>query len=323
MKTRTLGRQTTLLVITAVFIIGFSMTLPGFLTTENWSSLIRSVSVLGILGVGAAIVIIGGGIDISVIAVMAACAGWFLQLTQDGETVTYALALCFLLALIIGALNGILTAFFEMPPLLVTIGSAMFLTGLTKLVLVKQSVVYVPEHLAGFRVLGQGEIAGIPNPIIAFSIIALLGHILLSHTRIGHFIYAQGDNPAAARIIGVPTRPLTVTIFALSALIAMFAGILTSSSSGGMNIQITNGTLVFDVFLVAVIGGVSLSGGQGGIFGIIVGALLIGVLLNGMTLMNLNNIYQDLFKAITLLLAIVWDGIATPVDAEVAREGDL
>ncbi len=316
-------RWAVLALVTALIIVAFAMFLPGFFTVENWVALIRSVSVLGILGVGAAIVIIAGGIDICVVAIMAATAGWFLQMTQDGASVALAFSLCFVLALAIGLVNGVLVSFFEMPALLVTIGTAMFLSGLTKLVLVKQSVVYVPEELVDFRFIGQGYMGGIPVPVIAFVCFAVIGHIFLRKTRYGHFIYARGDNPETARIIGLPTRPLVVGVFVISALVALCAGIITASASGGMNINISHGTLIFDVFLVAVIGGVSLSGGQGGILGVAIGALLIGVLLNGMTLMNLNNIYQDLFKATALLVAIVWDSLLHPVDPETAREGDL
>ncbi len=317
------GRGLVLVLVTALTIIAFSLFLPGFLTLENWTSLVRSVSVLGILGVGAAIVIIAGGIDISVVAIMAATAGWFLQMTQDDLSVIFALAACLGLALSVGIVNGVLVAFFEMPALLVTIGTAMFLSGLTKLILVKQSVVYVPEELADLRFIGQGYAFGIPLPVIAFACFVALGYLFLTKTRIGHFLFAQGDNRATAEIIGLPTRPVMVLVFMVSALIALCAGLITAAAAGGMNVQISNGTLIFDVILVAVIGGVSLSGGQGGVLGVAIGALLIGVLLNGMTLMNLNNIYQDLFKALALLLAIVWDNLLHPVDPETARDGDL
>lgn len=317
------AREPLLLVVALLLAVVFSLTLPGFATTDNWLTLLKSVSVLGILSVAAAIVIIGGGIDLSGVAVMIAGAGWLLQLTHDGAGLPSALVLSFGLVVLIGIANAILISVLEITPLLATLASAFIVTGLTKTVLMSQSVVYTPAALEPYRIIGSGTVFGVPAPVVILLVLALLAHLFLTRTRSGLFIHAMGDNPAAGAIAGLQCRKLTFLLYVLSAAVAYLAGLVTAASAGGVNVQITNGTLVFDVILVAVLGGASLNGGQGRIPGVLAAAVLIGIVLNGMTLMNINNILQDIFKSVVLLLAILLDRFLHPIDPDTARQGDL
>jgi ribose transport system permease protein len=318
-----LGREMPLLGLTLLIAVILSFVLPGFASAENWVTLIRSISVLGMLSVGATAVIIAGGIDLSVVATMVATTGWLLRRVQDGASPEQSLLLALGLALAIGLVNGFLVAYCEIAALLTTLATSLLVIGLATLFLVRLSVVYVPPELEAFRVIGQGQVLGIPIPILILIGLAIAMHLLLSRTKVGLFTYAQGDNASAARLIGVPSRRLIVVLFVLSALTALVAGLVVAGTAGGINLQITNGTMVFDVVLIAVLGGVSLSGGEGRISGVLAAALLIGVMLNGMTLLNVNTIVQDIFKSLVLLVALTADRFLHPIDPETARQGDL
>lgn len=317
------SRELLLLAVTIALALIFAFTLPGFATASNWLALLKSIAVLGILSIAAAIVIIGGGIDLSSVAVMIAGVGWLLQLTTDGVDISVAILLSFGLVVAIGLINGVLVSFLEITPLLATLASAFVVTGFTKMALMSQSVVYTPGVLEPYRIISSGKVLGIPAPILILLGTALVAHFLLTRTRTGLFVQSLGDNPYAAVIIGIKRRAITLQLYIISAAIAFLAGLLTAASAGGINVQVTNGTLMFDVILVAVLGGASLSGGQGRISGILTSALLIGIVINGMTLMNVNNIIQDIFKSVVLLLAILLDRMLHPIDPDTARQGDL
>lgn len=301
----------------------FSLTLDGFFSIENILMIARSVSILGILSVGMAIVILARGLDLSLVATMVACAGWLLQMVHEGTALPWAFVLSLGLVLFIGLTNGILVAFVEIPAVLATLASGVVIIGGTHTFLVHGSVILFPGVLADFQVIGQGYLFGIPIPILVFLAVVLIVHIFISHTRFGLFTRAQGDNDQCARIAGVPLRSMTVVQFVAAALIAFIAGIVMATSAGAINMRIAVGIMIFDIILVAVLGGFSLSGGQGRIWGIVVSTLFIGTLLNGMTIMNIGTIWQNIIKTIVLLCAIVTDNLMHPQDPETARQGDM
>jgi ribose transport system permease protein len=133
----------------------------------------------------------------------------------------------------------------------------------------------------------------------------------------------MGDNFLAARNMGIPVRPMILLRYVISALIAMTAGLLTASSLLSINTRVVNSTLLYDIILVVVIGGIGLSGGKGGMRNVVVGALLIGIMLNAMTIIDIPNIYQNLIKSIILLAAIIIDSVVNPRDEQTAQQGDI
>jgi ribose transport system permease protein len=147
-------------------------------------------------------------------------------------------------------------------------------------------------------------------------------HVFLSRTVLGRFIYAHGDNALAARLSGMATRPLTMLEYAICSGIGYLGGVIMVGSTSLMHLQIAESTLIFDVILVVVLGGVSLVGGRGNVVSVIAGTLLIGVLLNAMTIMNLDIQTQDMIKGAVLLLAITLDSYVHPRDEETAKQGD-
>ena len=177
--------------------------------------------------------------------------------------------------------------------------------------------------MSGFERLGQGSLLGIPTPIIAFALVCVVVALLLRQTRIGAYIYAIGDNPFGARVTGIPSRPIIVLQYVLAALIGCFAGLVLASSVNSMPTRIFNSTMIYDVILVVVLGGIGLSGGRGGVFNVIIGTLLIGTMLNGMTIMDVSYSGQNLIKGVILLIAVIIDSFLNPRNEETAQQGDI
>jgi ribose transport system permease protein len=306
----------------ALFIV-FSVFLRGFLTSGNLITLVRGVSTLGILGVGIAIVVIGRGVDLTIVAIYAMSAAWTLHLAGLGVSIPAAMLLGFLLALTVGAINGVLIAYVEIPALFATLGMAPLVYGFVRYALVPLYVVYMPPSANDIAWIGGGFIAGMPTPILFFALIALLGFAFLRFSKPGRFIYAIGDNFAPARNTGAPVRPIIVLQYVLSASIAYVAGMITATAVASMNTNVANSSLIYDVILVVVLGGIGLSGGRGGIRNVIVGTLLIGILLNGMTIMNIQYTLQNVIRSSILLAAIVLDSIINPRDEQTSQQGDI
>jgi ribose transport system permease protein len=309
------------LLITVALVAVFSATLTGFATPANLLNLLRSVSILGILGLGMGLIMISRGIDLSETAIMSGSFIVTIKEMSAGMPTGLALLIGLAIALAIGALNGLLIAFVEAPALFVTLATASVVFGFA-LWFVEVLIVYVPQGSTDLLFIGQGRPLGIPMPVIVFLAAAIALHLFLSRTSIGRFIYAQGDNFEAARLSGIALRPLIVFEYMLVALLAWLAGLVWTGSTGGMTMGITQGTLIFDVILVVVLGGISLVGGRGGVASVVVGCLLIGTLLNGFTIMDVNSEVQNIIKGVVLLGAIVLDNRLHPRDEETARQGD-
>ena len=311
-----------LLIAFALFCI-FSFFLRGFLSPGNLLTLVRGVSTLGILGVGMAVVVIGRGIDLTIVTIYAMSAAWMFYLANTGASIPLALASGYLYALAVGVANGLLIAYLEIPALFATLGMAAFAYGFARFFLVPLYVVYMPPSASSIAWIGGGFIFGVPAPILFFALVALLGFGFLRYTKQGRFIYAIGDNFAAARISGAPVRPIIVLQYAVSATVAYLAGLITATAVASMNTAVVNSSMIYDVILVVVLGGIGLSGGRGGIRNVIVGTLLIGILLNGMTIMNIQYTLQNVIRGLILLVAIVIDSIVNPRDEQTAQQGDI
>ena len=310
--------------MTAVLLFcAFSIFLNGFLSSANLITLVRGVSELGVLGVGMAIVVIGRGVDLAIVATYAMSAAWTLHLVSQGVALGPALALGFLFALAVGIVNGALIAYAEIPALFATLGMAAFVYGFARFALVPLYVVYMPPAAAPIAWIGGGFVMGMPTPILLFAAVAAFGYAFLRLTKAGWLVYALGDNFAAARNAGAPVRRIIVLQYALSGVIAYVAGMITATAVSSMNTNVANSSLIYDVILVVVLGGIGLSGGRGGIRNVLVGTLLIGILLNGMTIMNIQYTMQNVIRSVILLAAIVLDSLVNPRDEQTEQQGDI
>jgi ribose transport system permease protein len=311
-----------LLTAAALFCL-FSISLKGFLSAGNMVTLVRGVATLGILGVGMAIVVIGRGVDLAIVTTYAMSAAWTLHLASLGVAIAPALLLGFLLAVIIGVINGVLIAYVEIPALFATLGMAALVYGFVRWALVPLYVVYLPPSANVVAWIGGGFLWGAPTPILFFALIAFLGFAFLRFTKQGRFVYAIGDNFAAARISGAPVRSVIVLQYTIAASIAYLAGMITATAVSSMNTAVAISPMIYDVILVVVLGGISLSGGRGGIRNVLVGTLLIGILLNGMTIMNIEYTLQNVIRSVILLAAIVLDSLINPRDEQTDQQGDI
>ena len=319
------GKPSQELIVFAIAVacfIFFAVSLQGFASIGNIVAMLRSIAILGILSTGMAVVVIGRGLDLSPVSGMAISAAWTLTLMNGGMTLFPAMALGLLFALAIGVLNGWIIAFIEIPPLFATLATGLVCFGVGRWLLIDSVHAYPPKGADDFLFIGQGHLVGIPMPIIIFIVAAVFVHWMLSRTVVGRHIFGLGDNMLAARLMGVAVRPLIIFSYAFSAFIAFIAGLTMASSVASMNTEVINSTLVFDVLLVVVLGGISLSGGRGSIVSVVVGACLIGILLNGMTILNVNSDAQNIAKSVVLLAAIVIDRRLHPKDEETDKQGD-
>lgn len=319
-----LSQEKIVALITLALFVFFSVTLNNFLTTGNILALLQNVSILGVLGVAMALVIIGRGIDLSMVATMAVSVAWVLQLNNNGTGLTEAIALGLALALLIGVVNGVLIAYLEIPAIFATLAMGTAAYGSVRAFMLQDNLIYVKgAQDTWFKWIGSGEILGIPNPVILFVVIAVIAHLILRFTVPGRFLFAMGDNPHTARTSGVAIRPLIVLQYVVTAVVAFIAGIIMATSVDSMETRVARSNLVYDIILVVVIGGIGLSGGKGRIRNVMVGTMLIGVLLNGMTIMNVPYTLQNIIKSLILLAAIVIDAWLNPRDEQTSQQGDI
>jgi ribose transport system permease protein len=323
MTLRRFGQQGIVFALFAVLFALFSVTLPGFATSQNMLTLLQNVAVLGILGLAMAIVVIGRGIDISLIAALAVPPGLVLQMVQDGHSLASAVVAALALSIVMGLVNGWLIAYAEVPSLFTTLATGILVAGLGQATLFQVDVVQWSDGMKGFDKLGQGAVFGIPTPIIMFALACLVVTFILRATRWGAYIYAIGDNPNGARVTGIPTRPIIMLQYVLAAMIGCVAGLILAASVNSMPTRIFNSTLIYDVILVVVLGGIGLSGGRGGVLNVIIGTLLIGTMLNGMTIMDVSYSAQNLIKGVVLLVAVIADSFLNPRNEETAQQGDI
>jgi ribose transport system permease protein len=318
-----LNQEGIVFAIAVLLFIAFSITLRGFLDTDNLLSMLQNVSILGILGFGMAFAVIGRGIDLSIVTTMVMSVAWMFTLANHGVSVTFALLAGLGLAALVGLIEGVLIAYVEIPAIFTTLAMSSVVYGFGRIALVNGDIVYLPKAASSVRYIGNGFLFGVPMPVVLFAVFAALGYFLLQYTKIGRFIRGMGDNPLKARIVGIPTRPMMLVQYIVSSLVGFAAGLIMAMLVANMNTRLVNSTMVYDVILVVVLGGIGLSGGRGGVRNVLVGTLLIGILLNGMTIMDVPYILQNLIKGLILLVAIIVDTLINPRDEQTAQQGDI
>lgn len=308
--------------IAAALFVVFSLALDKFLTQGNILALLKNVSILGILAVGMGFVVVGRGIDLTMVAVMVVGVAFAIWLSTQGFGFGEAILIGAALVAACGLVTGILIAVAEVPPIFATLAMASVIYGGGR-VAFNSDVLYAPSGIDWLTYIGSGILFGIPVSVIVFGLVAALVALFLQFTRFGRFIYASGDNPAAARTSGLPARTVVIMQYVISALIAYGAGILLTGLVSSINTRLYNSTLIYDVLLVVVLGGISLSGGQGGVRNVLVGTILVGILINGMTIMNFSYTSQNLIKSVILLAALAFDAVINPRDEQTSQSGDI
>ena len=310
-------------IVTVALALVFAISLNGFATFSNIQNIGRESAVLGILSLCMAVVVIGRGIDLSVVATWGFTPAISATYINAGHSATSGLLVGLGVAIAFGLINGVLVAYVEIPPLFVTLATSLLFVGGSQLLYVKNRM----GNLEGAQFvvdISRSQFFGVPTPVIILSCLAILIHTFMNHTGVGLTIYASGDKPAAAVLTGLPVRAATLFTYIVSATLAYLAGLISIGVAGLYDITIASaGTKLYDVFAVVVVGGVSLAGGRGKINGIIAGTVFIGVIVNGLVLMRLSNIEQNGLKALIILIALVIESVLHPPDEETARPGEL
>jgi ribose transport system permease protein len=236
-----------------------------------------------------------------------------------------AIVLTLLIMGAIGMINGWLIAYVEIPAMLATLASAMVIVGFFRFgVLRGEYLLLLPKENPAIVFFSRDLLPGLTYSVALTIAIFVLTWVLLRYTTLGRITYAMGDNFQAARLTGLPVRTTTLMIYVYAALMALLAGLVTSAASGTVDFRtVTNGSLLFEVIVVVVLGGIPLRGGRGGVRNILVGVALVAVLRNGMTLVDLTSQTQDVLRGFVLIAAIVADNYFNPRDTETDTVGDL
>lgn len=277
---------------------------PAFRTVENFRNIGFQTAVIVLLSVGQTLVIIAGGIDLSVGSVLALVGVVTALLLRHEITVAMAASGGLLVGVACGAINGLLVTKGRIPPFIATLGMMGVARGLA-LVLSGAQNIFIPED-SPFLELGTGHLLGLPLPFVIAAIASALTEALLVFTRLGRHIYAVGGNPEAARLSGVPVRRVLLIVFALCGLTAGLGGVVeTARLSIG---QPTGGQLYeLHAIAAAVIGGASLAGGRGSVLGTVLGALLMAVIRNGSDLLNIPYEWQQVILGCLVVTAVLLD----------------
>lgn len=275
---------------------------PFFFRPSNILNLLNTTATVVIAGVGMTFVIISGGVDLSVGGV-AALAGMVagISVTQFGLGAVPAVALALSAGLAIGFVNGFLVSRFRLQAMIATLGTLSIARGLT-LVSTSGRPVFVIEPT--LNTIGNGTVFGVPLPIIVASIVLALGHVILSYTEFGRYVYAVGGNEEATRLSGINVRATKTVIYMISGFCAALVGILLVGILGASEPTVGQG-LELDAIAVTAIGGTSLMGGIGGLLGTGLGAVLIGTIKNSLTLLNIVSYWQQIIIGIVIIAAVL------------------
>lgn len=289
-----------------LMIIFFAIASPNFLTAKNLINVTKQVSIFGVASVGMTFVILLGGIDLatgSIISFVNIVCAFFM--VNMGMNPVLAVILAVLISTLCGFINGVVIAEIGITPLIATFASQTILSGLAYILCNGRPI---SRFTDGFLTIGQGSIGPIPIPILIMMVCFALGVFILNKSYFGRYFYALGGNMEAAELSGIPVKKITCLVYSLSGLFAGIAGIvmLSRANTGQPNAGLG---YEFDVITCVALGGVSLSGGSGKMSNVIAGVLIIGVLSNGMVLMNISSYMQLVIKGVILLLAVGSDCI--------------
>jgi len=286
-----------------------SIVTDSFDTAQNLYNITRNTTFVAIIALGMTVVIITGGIDLSVGSVLALCSMILAVVMHAGFSIYVGIGASILTALVVGAFNGVLIAYLGFPSFVVTLGMLSIARSLA-MVASNNTVVFQfgPDHDLLLALGGGAWFFGIANPVIYMVILALITGFVLRWTKFGRHIFAIGGNEQAAILTGVPVRPIKVAVYMISSLFAGIAGIIQTGWLGAVTTNIGSG-MELQVIAAAVIGGAALTGGVGTAFGALVGAALIEVIRNSLGLLGINAFWQGTFIGGAIIFAVAFERV--------------
>jgi ribose/xylose/arabinose/galactoside ABC-type transport system permease subunit len=276
---------------------------PHFLTVSNLLNVLEQTAINAIVAVGMTFVIISGGIDLSVGSVLAVSGIALGSALQAGAPVPVAIALALAVGLACGLVNGVLVTFGRLPPFIATLGMMSVARGAALMLAEGRPISGFDD---GFRMLATGRVLMMPAPAIIAGLIYAVAHFVLGHTVFGRAAYAIGGNEEAARLSGVHVRYHKTAIYGVAGLMSAAAAVILTARLNSA--QPTAGTMYeLDAIAATVIGGTSLLGGEGTIMGALIGALIMGVLRNGLNLLNVSSFFQQVVIGVVIIGAVLVD----------------
>ncbi|MBB4187635.1 ribose transport system permease protein [Sinorhizobium terangae] len=305
-----LASQTFWVLIAVIFACIFlSFATDSFATAKNLYNITRNVTFVAIIALGMTLVIITGGIDLSVGSVLCLCSMILAVVMHAGYGIEVGIAASIGTALLIGAFNGVMIAYLGFPPFVITLGMLSIARSLA-MVASNNTVVFQfgPDHDKLLALGGGAWFLGIANPVLYMVALALLTGFVLRWTKFGRYVFAIGGNEQAATLTGVPVRRIKVAVYMISALAAGIAGIIQTGWLGAVTTNIGAG-MELQVIAAAVIGGANLAGGVGTASGALIGAALIEVIRNSLGLLGINAFWQGTFIGGATVLAVLFDRI--------------
>ncbi|MFK3704744.1 ribose transport system permease protein [Raoultella sp. BIGb0138] len=286
-----------------IIIITFSFLSPVFFTIPNLLNILQQSSINALIALGMTLVIISGGIDLSVGPTAALSAVLGATMMVAGVPVPLAILATLGIGAICGVFSGSLVAYAGLQPFIVTLGGLSLFRAIALIYTGGNPVFGIPME---FRSLINSEIFGIPTPIVIVAVIALVLWTVMNKTPLGEYILAVGGNEEAARVAGVPVKRTKVTVFVISGTLASLASLILIGRLGAAEPTIGN-LWELDAIAAAAIGGASLMGGKGSVVGTIIGAIILGALRNGLTLLNIQAFYQLLATGLIIIIAMLID----------------
>jgi len=294
-------------VVLAVIILSAILTASSdvFLTTANLFSVMRAFSLVAIMAIGETMVILTGGIDLAVGSTMGLAGLMTALLIQAGHPVSLAVLAGLLSGILVGLANGVMITGLRLPPFIATLGTMSIGRGLMYWITHGWSVT-LPQEQSAFLFLGQGYVGPVPVPVIVMFTLMLLSGLFLSRTFLGRYIYAVGGNEDGARLSGIRVTLVKILVYTIAGACCAVAGLIllarmvSAQPMAGLGIELY-------VIAAAAIGGTSLSGGEGTIFGSLMGAAMMGILQNGMVLVGIDTYAQQAVVGTVIVLAVTLD----------------
>ena len=288
-------------------ILVFALLTPFFLTSRNLLAIGSNVAFIGLMAAAGTPLIIAGGLDLSVAATAGLTGVFIATLASQGLYIWLAVLAALILAAAIGLINGLFATRLRLNPLIVTLGMMSIVGGAA---LIMTGGLTRALSVPGFNWIGQGRLYQIPVPLILMLLAYAAIAVTLRFTRFGRFVYASGGNAEASRLIGLPVERVQITLYVVSAISGAVAGTMLAAQLGAAAPAAAAPNLL-TVIAAIILGGTSLYGGRGSVWGTLLAVLILGTLNNGLTLLDVSSFWQDVTRGVVLMLAVSLDQIRT------------
>ena len=305
-------------IVTILVGIAVHIATGNFFTSYNISTLSRAASFAIIVGFGQTIVLLTGGIDLSVATIGQVCGmASAIFMVNYGMNTYLAIIIASIMGILLGAVNGFFIAYFKMTPFIVTLATMQIYKGIVYVITKGMPITGMPENAQN---LANGIIGGVlPKIVVMMLIICILLTIMLNRTKFGRHIYALGGNRKCAKIVGIPTEKVEMMVYCLSGFLSAFAGVMMACKLASFQASIGE-SWQMDSITAAVLGGTSMAGGVGSIGGTIIGAFVIGVINDGMTMCGVTEFWQKVIRGLVIIIAVIIDQVQRNLQAKMALQ---